>query len=432
MSRSALTQVVYRGLTRAARTFESASRLFSHAASGALPRETLSRVIVQEWDHFRSATSVKAGLFRWEKRLFARALRPGDRIFMIGCGAGRDLLPLLDEGYEVDGNDLVPHCIDEARRYVAERNQRSQLFAGPMEDCPIEGQYDVFVFSWCTYMYIQGAETRVNLLRRLAAHLKPGGRILLSHTQVHSPPRRITFQVTRAIARLLDNDWRPEYGDVMLSSGGSFHHFEHYFSPGEEEAEARFAELQTHLPRRERSRDRRLDIGKGAMRMRTVSKLLVAVAVFATATVPANAQQKKSKPAAKATPAEAKAWVESLNGDLKKLWVTSATAEWIKSTYITDDTERNAATLNEEVLAYTARGDQRRAPLRRPQARRRHRSACSTCCAYRSVAAAPTDAKKREELASDRREARRPLRQGQVLRRRRQGQVPRPASSSPR
>ena len=30
----------------------------------------------------------------------------------------------------------------------------------------------------------------------------------------------------------------------------------------------------------------------------------------------------------------------------------SATAEWIKSTYITDDTERNAASVNEEVLAY--------------------------------------------------------------------------------
>ena len=29
-------------------------------------------------------------------------------------------------------------------------------------------------------------------------------------------------------------------------------------------------------------------------------------------------------------------------------------AEWIKNTYITDDTERNAATANEEVMAYTA------------------------------------------------------------------------------
>ena len=46
---------------------------------------------------------------------------------------------------------------------------------------------------------------------------------------------------------------------------------------------------------------------------------------------------------AKATPAEAKAFMEKVNVDLKKLWVNSSTGDWIKNTYITDDTERNAA-----------------------------------------------------------------------------------------
>src|SRR5262245_6203302 len=58
--------------------------------------------------------------------------------------------------------------------------------------------------------------------------------------------------------------------------------------------------------------------------------------------------------AAKPTPKDAKAFVEKVNRDLRKLWVKSSTAEWIKSTYITDDTERNAAAANEEVMAYLA------------------------------------------------------------------------------
>ena len=57
---------------------------------------------------------------------------------------------------------------------------------------------------------------------------------------------------------------------------------------------------------------------------------------------------------AKATAAEAKAFVDKLNVDLRRLWVKSSTAEWIKNTYITDDTERNAAVANEEVMAYTS------------------------------------------------------------------------------
>jgi peptidyl-dipeptidase A len=58
-------------------------------------------------------------------------------------------------------------------------------------------------------------------------------------------------------------------------------------------------------------------------------------------------------PVEKATPAEARAFVDRTNADLKRLLIRAQTAEWIKSTYLTDDTERNAAALNEDVMAYT-------------------------------------------------------------------------------
>jgi peptidyl-dipeptidase A len=71
------------------------------------------------------------------------------------------------------------------------------------------------------------------------------------------------------------------------------------------------------------------------------------------ATAPA-APAPRAAPAAPAapTPDEARLFVERVNGDLKQLWIRSGTADWIKSTYITDDTERNAAALNEDVMAY--------------------------------------------------------------------------------
>jgi len=55
---------------------------------------------------------------------------------------------------------------------------------------------------------------------------------------------------------------------------------------------------------------------------------------------------------ARITPEQAKAFVERVNKDLKRLWVKSQTAEWIRDNFITDDTEQNAAWVNEEVLAY--------------------------------------------------------------------------------
>jgi peptidyl-dipeptidase A len=63
-------------------------------------------------------------------------------------------------------------------------------------------------------------------------------------------------------------------------------------------------------------------------------------------------------PAPAASPpsaAEAKAFVDEVNAELKRLAVRVGTAEWIKATHITDDTERNAAAMNEDLMAYQSR-----------------------------------------------------------------------------
>ncbi|MGV3622393.1 MAG: M2 family metallopeptidase [Archangium sp.] len=73
---------------------------------------------------------------------------------------------------------------------------------------------------------------------------------------------------------------------------------------------------------------------------------LLCVLALTTAQAPAASAAKAP------TVDEAKAFVKKVDADLRKLWVRQSTAEWIKSTYITDDTERNAAALNEDVMAY--------------------------------------------------------------------------------
>jgi peptidyl-dipeptidase A len=58
--------------------------------------------------------------------------------------------------------------------------------------------------------------------------------------------------------------------------------------------------------------------------------------------------------AGKASPQDAKAFVEKVNKDLFRLWADQARADWIKETYITDDTEAQAAHAYEAVMAYTS------------------------------------------------------------------------------
>jgi peptidyl-dipeptidase A len=84
------------------------------------------------------------------------------------------------------------------------------------------------------------------------------------------------------------------------------------------------------------------------------SPLLLAAAALC-ACAPAASQQTPPSPGAqaqRASPEDAKPFVARVNGDLKRLFSESSTADWIKNTYITDDTERSAASANERVLAY--------------------------------------------------------------------------------
>jgi peptidyl-dipeptidase A len=65
-----------------------------------------------------------------------------------------------------------------------------------------------------------------------------------------------------------------------------------------------------------------------------------------------------AQPAPSAAPAptadDPKAFVAAVNAELKRLWARSSTGDWIRQTYITDDTERLAAALNEDAMAYLA------------------------------------------------------------------------------
>src|SRR5689334_21404179 len=66
------------------------------------------------------------------------------------------------------------------------------------------------------------------------------------------------------------------------------------------------------------------------------------------------------------TAAEAKRFIDRVDADLKTLMIRSSTSDWIKNTYITDDTERAAADANEALLGYTTaaiRGARRFAKL---------------------------------------------------------------------
>src|SRR5688500_5460500 len=116
-----------------------------------------------------------------------------------------------------------------------------------------------------------------------------------------------------------------------------------------------------------------------------------------TRVTPAAEPQKPAEAAP--TAEEARQFTTRVNEDLKRLWTRQSTADWIKLTYITDDTERNAALVNEEVMGYLNQAIKEAARFKDVQGLDADTSRMLHLLRISSSLPAPGEAQKRAELA---------------------------------
>jgi SAM-dependent methyltransferase len=230
-----------------ARTLERAATASTYVAAGLLRFEALERHMATNWRHFGLAQSdpdVAEGLFAWEQRFYARFMTAGERVLVVGCGSGRDLVPLLEQGYRAEGLEPVAACAERARARLTARRLTAEIHVADIATAALPGLYDVMIFSWFCYSYLPLRARRLAVLRKARAHLATGGRILIPYVLAAPAARRLPWQLARLAARLSRSDWRPEYGDVFLPRADTgCIHYEHRFRPEEIEAEARDAGL---------------------------------------------------------------------------------------------------------------------------------------------------------------------------------------------
>jgi SAM-dependent methyltransferase len=206
---------------------------FLYAAAGLRRSAELDAGSLDEWNTFTTSDAeVDAGLEPDEQRFFSRFLRPPDRVLLVGCGGGRDLAALCSRGHEVSGIDLSPVAIESARFHLAKRGMTAALRVGAVQYAAIDGFHDVVIFSLGSYSCVRGAQTRIDTLKRLRAHLAPDGRILFSY-HPFKRQSRIARWLTRTSACLSGADWRPEPGDIFSRHGRTTRvlRYRHDFTP---------------------------------------------------------------------------------------------------------------------------------------------------------------------------------------------------------
>jgi SAM-dependent methyltransferase len=230
-----------------ARTLDRAVTVTAFLAAGLLRLDTLGRHMEENWRQFGASQSdadIAAGLFHWEQAFYRRFLAPGDRVLVVGCWGGRDLIALLEQGYRAEGLEPVAACADQARARLVVRRLDADVVTADIVTAVLTRRYDAIVFSWLCYSYTPLRARRIAVLRKVKEHLAPGGRILISYLRASRPPRRLPWRLAWLTSVLSRADSRPEHGDVFIArTETGYIHYEHHFTQAQIEAEARAAGL---------------------------------------------------------------------------------------------------------------------------------------------------------------------------------------------
>jgi SAM-dependent methyltransferase len=144
--------------------------------------------MARDWIHgFFDATYVRILRAQWPDAVTRKqvafvakvaGLRRGARVLDVPCGFGRHARLLARRGMLVVGVDLSRAMIAEARRGGS---QPGLLFVrADMRRLPYQGEFDAALNLYTSFGYFSPREN-LDVLRRMARALKPGGRIIIDH-----------------------------------------------------------------------------------------------------------------------------------------------------------------------------------------------------------------------------------------------------------
>ncbi|MBS0207371.1 MAG: class I SAM-dependent methyltransferase [Planctomycetes bacterium] len=118
------------------------------------------------------ADFIQAAIDRYARRPVRTMLEPG-------CGSGRLVTELASRGYQVSAFDNNRRALDFLRRRLARRKLSAHVFEADLVHFQLPRRVDLVYNTFNTFRHLLTEQAAVAHLRKVAAHLKPGGLFIL-------------------------------------------------------------------------------------------------------------------------------------------------------------------------------------------------------------------------------------------------------------
>ena len=95
------------------------------------------------------------------------------------CGSGRFLIPLLEQGADIDGVDASPDMLEACRRKGASKGFEPVLYQQFLQELSLPRLYGFMFIPFGSFGLIVDRQDAADSLKRLYEHLLPGGKLVL-------------------------------------------------------------------------------------------------------------------------------------------------------------------------------------------------------------------------------------------------------------
>ena len=134
-------------------------------------------LVARWWAEFTEADPDELAYFRAAIRRF------GEPVLDAGCGSGRILVPLLADGFDIDGSDISADMIAEAEARASKAGYTPRLVVQPMHELELGRTYRTIYM--CGAFGIGGTRDQDRkALRRAYRHIEPGGALLIANHEL--------------------------------------------------------------------------------------------------------------------------------------------------------------------------------------------------------------------------------------------------------